>query len=777
MAILALRILPAFAIARLGSDDTPLAAYSLKEMSGNPLGYRRITPEKTFDVDADGEIRGDTIPPEITFKKDGHIRPVAPFLTVYAITDESEWPVPLDTALLKENGSRPSDVRWTVWVANRKVFRRTGDKHDIVSTPRIEFSDHNRHPLDGRCDNFLDNGHISFGHVQYIKPNSGYPEIRLRFTPGAGKIYGPNKDDKMNPIQVYDTEKGKWFGFAANANDPRFNDTLPPALFANQALIPVWLNNNIAVSRGYFDDACDGFVEVALSVAGQVLTATARICAAPPLVAPDVQIVRTLMDDLEQALCGTRVSDDETIAVTRARAEHIVRRAAETVRYLNVRVMNGNSVNGLPPLALDTMPAEEAFATGRMVRPIMSEATVDTLTVWALHGQVLAALRGGAAPWFLRLLRQPEEVADFTDRGRRKMPAMMSGSDGNYLALTYRQLHTLGTVARKQPDPNTPTDMATLDSQASSSDLTPLNRSAQLQHVGPGNPISSHPMTAVGNSCPGLEVDFRAVWRRMLVGIELREYDNLVMEVTDSDPKKQALKGQRLLRIDGVDVVTLKDPRLSKIEPVEVVTQMLAPDPANAKGNLVVATTDNPAGVASLEWSNTFAKALWDKMGRNRMGTHVWCDFTDAALTEQQPFAPKQLYGDPDSPPAVRLRFAVRQFFDPDTVVISPDLADAGELTQGLCSPWQNDYRECSCYYWAASRPDFVNVEPGRNGGSVGDNWLQKTLETGDYVPDDYADSRLVLYEDLFTAWEKWLRFHIGGKTAETKKQPADCIV
>ena len=42
------------------------------------------------------------------------------------------------------------------------------------------------------------------------------------------------------------------------------------------------------------------------------------------------------------------------------------------------------------------------------------------------------------------------------------------------------------------------------------------------------------------------------------------------------------------------------------------------------------------------------------------------------------------------------------------------ELPQPGELTQGLCSPWQNDYRECACYYWAASRPDYVNVVAGR---------------------------------------------------------------
>ena len=53
------------------------------------------------------------------------------------------------------------------------------------------------------------------------------------------------------------------------------------------------------------------------------------------------------------------------------------------------------------------MPAEEAFDTERLMRPVMAEGTVDTLSVMALHQQVYAALRGGAAPWFVRLLRSP----------------------------------------------------------------------------------------------------------------------------------------------------------------------------------------------------------------------------------------------------------------------------------------------------------------------------------------------------------------------------------
>jgi hypothetical protein len=105
----------------------------------------------------------------------------------------------------------------------------------------------------------------------------------------------------------------------------------------------------------------------------------------------------------------------------------------------------------------------------------------------------------------------------------------------------------------------------------------------------------------------------------------------------------------------------------------------------------------------------------------------------------------------------------VRPFFEHETAVISEALAKAGELTQGLCSPWQNDYRECSCYYWASARPDFVNVEVGPDGLSKGDNWFQRD-RTGSYVPDDYADMRLVMYDELFSDWEQRLQFQIGGK-------------
>jgi hypothetical protein len=352
----------------------------------------------------------------------------------------------------------------------------------------------------------------------------------------------------------------------------------------------------------------------------------------------------------------------------------------------------------------------------------------------ALHQQVFAALRGGAAPWFVRLLRRPEEVVDFTDVGRRKMPALMCGADGSYLALTHRQISTIERVAEATPFAG-PTETAPEPAA-----LTPRNLTAQLDYVAAGNPASSRPSAAIANCCPGLEVDFRAAWRRIFKGIVLREYDNLVVgtDAGDVEPVISGLVGHRLLRVAGV----------------ETMGTMVGPSPADPAQPVLLATEDNPHALAPLEWSNALAAML-----KSHAGGKVMCDFSkEESWYQQLPWTGRK-------EDCITVELEVRKFFEEDTAFINRELAEPGELTQGLCSPWQNDFRECSCYYWASARPDFVNVEPTEAGGSGGDNWLQKE-RTGSYVPDDYVDRRLIDYDELFLAWERWLRFQIGGRDA-----------
>ena len=57
-----LRILPPFAIGRLGSAEDPLDNYTIATETEGPLGYRTIVPAETLIVDeASGEISGSQI--------------------------------------------------------------------------------------------------------------------------------------------------------------------------------------------------------------------------------------------------------------------------------------------------------------------------------------------------------------------------------------------------------------------------------------------------------------------------------------------------------------------------------------------------------------------------------------------------------------------------------------------------------------------------------------------------------------------------------------------
>jgi hypothetical protein len=766
-----LRILPPFAIGRLGSASEPMDNYTfdLDIDPADPLGYRELKAQPTLIVNENsGEIDGQRTPGKLEFKHGGRIRPVAPFLEVYAVTDTDETLQPLTTALLRKHELGEHSIAWRATVSNRKIVRRTGNEDDLVHAQTRWFSDHRSHTLAGKCTNFISpEASVNFGTVRFIKPNQNYPEIRLRFTPAEGLIYGPDQSGDDSSAQdadpdayqihedraIYDSSKS-WVGLGSPDN-PAGNQTLPPSLFAINPPAPSWLFDNVAISRGYFDDACDGFVEIQLTLKdGNVLTAKARICAAPPAMAPDSAFVRTLADDLEQVIDGPDVAPNEDPEITRKRALDIIRRAYETVRFMNVAVMNGNDFKGRPALSLDSMPEEEAADTQRAIRPVMAPGSVDTFAIMTLHQQVFAALQGGAAPWFLRLLRQPDEVADFTDRGRRKMPALMCGADNNYLALTWRQIDTIRKAAEGLPAPKPNAAVSAVQKG-----LTPKNLSAQISYEAIGNPISSRPVTSVANCCPGLEVDFRAVWRRLFKGIELREYDNLVIKVSEDcdavvkssggELKPSQLGGHRLLRV----VLPAEAKSGAKEKEFLMMTPMWGPSSSDTEGKIRLTTSSNPDGMAAVEWSNALARVLPCK------GSFVRCDFSADPSDQQLALVEDSS----DGPNYVSFHCEVQGFFEDDTAVISTALAEAGELTQGLCSPWQNDYRECSCYYWASARPDYVNVELTASGLSAGDNWMQRD-RSGSYVADDYADTRLLMYDELFANWEAALKFQIGGR-------------
>ncbi|MGW5055627.1 hypothetical protein [Actinokineospora sp. NPDC004072] len=441
MTILELRILPPLAVGRLGGAAEPMDNYTAVPDPRHPLAPRTLVPAPTLRVDpATGEITGAEPPKELRFTDGaGRVRPVAPFLEVWALTDDKLLH-PLTTDLLATAGLGPQDVRWQVRVGNHKIERRTYDPNDRIDADTGLFNDHEPHELVGRCEHFLPGKTLPLGSVRYLSPTAQFPGIRLRFTPAAGRVYGSAGPDPNIADVLYDRSRGTWLGHVDKAGDPRL--TNPAEIYAGtQGKDGSW------VSKGYFDDECDGLVHVHIDIEGKPLTAYARIGAGPPAYAPDSFPVRTVADELDQAMFGPAATAADTRARKRALAEEIVRRAFETVRLMNTAVMNGNTVDGRVDAA-STMVRQDTADTGRAYEPIMAPSLVDSVALLALHQNVLTALRGGTAPWFADVLRRHTEVGDLSAKGRRKMPALMRGADGRSLALTRRQVDIVTQAAQ-----------------------------------------------------------------------------------------------------------------------------------------------------------------------------------------------------------------------------------------------------------------------------------------------------------------------------------------
>lgn len=448
--IVEIRLLPPLAIGRFGSSPSPMDNYRLE--INDPIGARKIKPAPTLLVDEQsGAITALTQPEVVSFRDAmDRIRPVSPFIEAWARFDENSNLVPLTLDHLNTLGIDVTQVEWSVEVGNLKAFRRTGDPKDKILAGTGWFSDHNAHELKGECPNFIDGKSMSLGSVRFIRPTPEFPQIRFRFTPSPGAVYGPppggvgEHSDRHPPYppeqQIYDRNKGRWDGYADRGNDRRI--TNPGGIYAQF---------DDGVSKGYLDDACDGIVSLRLTLTpastgtSRTLTAMARIASGPPTFAPDSKPVRTIAHELEQALLGPEAELPQSLeeaAALVAEAREIVRRALETVRLMNVEMLNrASSERGVGMARMDFLDV------GRRLEPIMDPAVADATAIRARHERVLLALESGTLAWFAKILRRPEEVGDLTNEGRRRMPALMRGADGRHLALTRRQISIIERAA------------------------------------------------------------------------------------------------------------------------------------------------------------------------------------------------------------------------------------------------------------------------------------------------------------------------------------------
>jgi hypothetical protein len=232
----------------------------------------------------------------------------------------------------------------------------------------------------------------------------------------------------------------------------------------------------------------------------------------------------------------------------------------------------------------------------------------------------------------------------------------------------------------------------------------PRNLTARAAAVVSGNPVVTRPEDAVANYFPGLELDGRNLDRRFFPGLV---FDFIWYEDEGSAADHY---GARLAYVDA-----LEDPDLQSGTP--------------AAQNLIQALT---AGNDAEALSSGVWYLDWLEQGRKRIsvrgleGSQIWrivrsLEPRELTIGLRRRSAGRRRNGQRQ----VTLHGWRRRYTDPRTGVIS-GAYQPGELMQGLCSPWQHDFRDCACFYWASNHPDLVygavaRDEPTLPGGTAAD--------------------------------------------------------
>jgi hypothetical protein len=309
--------------------------------------------------------------------------------------------------------------------------------------------------------------------------------------------------------------------------------------------------------------------------------------------------------------------------------------------------------------------------------------------------------------------------------------------------------------------------------------LFPRNLTARADYVVRGNPVISRPESGADNSHPGLEFDQRNLDRGFFPGL-LFDFQFGV----------------------GARLAAVRSPWLEKEE--ELDKDHSGADSLGAKGGefflwyIRGIFGDQPgkptvADVYGLDGYDVLRKVHDLEPGpiavvvgvrpeKLQVDTGILQVWLQAALLELQAM---------NSPPAAgpveqrldifragdgSLQFAVltgerARYLDEDGV-IDLQTAEPGTLTRSLCSPWQWDFTDCGCYYWAASRPDIVTGAKGTPGLNFLRDKREEVPPPGPWVTWDGWMDGVMSQPEVILRWEK-LPVVIGDQETDSyKPQP-----
>jgi hypothetical protein len=503
---------PPMAIARLGGSDNPLDSFTwIEDPSLHGAGQTVISPTVTLEVQQDGSLRP-FLPASIQFRDGKLLRPVAPFLELWAKISGKSDPEPLTLALLEENDVTLDSVSYTVTAANKKTARRTGDSAcGFQASIQVPGNDHARHPLLASSvgpNSLVPPDHpIPLGDFQVIRPLANRASLgvdlnvlRVRYTPARGEVYGPpdvktaeEPDTNVPRGRVYElvppanrflNAAAAWMSY--DSNDSKFNNPQPADTY-DGADDPSRQN----LSFGVVDDTCDVLIEASLVLRGRTRAiARARVFCSPPDFAPDRRPFVSTADDLIDRDPPAK-EPAESLQDALDRLGDLFQRVWETASLANVNMTRQDMLSGqprsdVPPLTTlpgSMTPADRGYfdKTEDLNAPSGPHMKLPYASVvQAVHQPLadvedLALFLRGSGDLVRKLIRpaygafsdlqtnpSPDAKPDPTQRDPRitrdtlhdmRMPPYMRDSDATPLSLTRRQYQFLMDVLKRLESP------------------------------------------------------------------------------------------------------------------------------------------------------------------------------------------------------------------------------------------------------------------------------------------------------------------------------------
>lgn len=229
--------------------------------------------------------------------------------------------------------------------------------------------------------------------------------------------------------------------------------------------------------------------------------------------------------------------------------------------------------------------------------------------------------------------------------------------------------------------------------------LFPRNLTARADALVRGNPVTTRPESGVENCFPGLEFDQRNLDKVFFPGLlfEMHHGDGIILrDFADPGPAIGFVRREEIQ--SGVFLAYLRGTFASRQLGVAPAPRILRFTPPAGLESWRMVRDLEPGAIAVVLCNElAFSRVANGRLDLETVGG--WLAIPQDR-SEEVPGVGRFV-----------ILFGERARFLTEDGVIDPRLVRPGDLTQSLCSPWQYDFADCGCFYWASNKPDLVASE------------------------------------------------------------------